>query len=138
MDTRDQRAAPWGGSLLRGALALAVLAALALTWSLAPVRTGANQCFAPAVNYPIGGGTNPSAVAVGDFSDAGRLDLAVADSGGAVLSVLLGVGNGTFQPKVDYSTGANPSAIVVGDFDSDSWLDLAVANAGSGSVSVLL
>ncbi len=42
------------------------------------------------------------------------------------MSVLLGNGDGTFQPEGTYST-SNPSAIVAGDFGRDGRLDLAVA-----------
>jgi hypothetical protein len=121
-------------------LALLVLAAGALTWSLAPVRTGTNECFAPAVNYTIGGGTNPSAVAVGDLRRNGRLDLVVANAGAGTVSVLLASATtpGTFDPQVPYTVGTGPMAVVVADFNGDGRLDLAVANAGSSTVSVLL
>ena len=56
--------------------------------------------------------------------------------------MLLGNGDGTFQPQVTYAVGSFPDAIVAGDFSGDGRLDLAVVNAGtfdySGSVSVLL
>src|SRR6476646_7326996 len=54
------------------------------------------------------------------------------------MSVLLGDGNGTFQPHVDYPTGHSPSSLAVGDFNGDGKLDLAVANTSGNSVSVLL
>ena len=56
------------------------------------------------------------------------------------MSVLLGNGDGTFQPQVDLrSRGRNPTAIVAGDFTGDGRLDLAVANADfRRRVSVLL
>ena len=44
------------------------------------------------------------------------------------MSVLLGNGDGTFQPQVTYAVGASPGAIVAGDFTGDGHLDLAVAN----------
>jgi len=78
------------------------------------------------------------AVAVGDFNGDGKPDLAVAGSGGYV-SVLLGNGDGTFQPAVNYASGGtNPWAIVVGDFNGNGKLDLAVVNYNGASVSVLL
>jgi hypothetical protein len=82
-------------------------------------------------------GTNgaPTSVAVGDFNGDGKLDLVVAnlvnDSGGAgSMGVLLGNGDGTFQPVVNYSLGSNPDSVAVGDFNGDAKLDLAVANSG--------
>ena len=58
--------------------------------------------------------TSPDAIVAGDFNGDGRLDLAVANQGGDTVSVLMGNGNGTFQPQVTYPVGADPSAIVAG------------------------
>ncbi len=74
----------------------------------------------------------------GDFTGDGRLDLAVANSGDNTVSVLLGNGDGTFQPQVTYAVGWRPDAIVAGDFTGDGHLDLAVANSSDNTVSVLL
>jgi hypothetical protein len=81
-------------------------------------------------------------VAVGDFNGDGKSDLVVANAGvydqnsGAYtnsgVSVLLGKGDGTFQPAVKY--GNQRSAIAVGDFDSDGKADLAVADASGLSI----
>ena len=64
----------------------------------------------------------------GDFTGDGRTDLAVANSGGNDVSVLLGNGDGTFQTQVTYAVGSYPDAIVTGDFTGDGRIDLAVAN----------
>src|SRR3989454_11466386 len=86
----------------------------------------------------FGVGFNPASVAVGDFNGDGKRDLAVANYNSSTVSVLLGNGNGTFQPAVTLAVGANPLAVAVGDFNRDGKLDLVVANAGAGTVSVLL
>jgi hypothetical protein len=83
-------------------------------------------------------GTSPNTLAVGDFNGDGKQDLAVVNEQSNTVSVLLGTGNGTFQPAVNYATGALPIGVAVGDFNGDSHLDLAVANSGSNSISVLL
>ena len=54
------------------------------------------------------------------------------------MSVLLGNGDGTFQPQVTYAVGSDPDAIVAGDFTGNGQLDLAVANYYDDTVSVLL
>ena len=78
------------------------------------------------------------ALAVGDFNGDGKPDLAVANYAPGTISVLLGNGNGTFQPHVDYATGRYPESVAVADFNRDGKLDLAVANNGSNTVSILL
>ncbi len=45
---------------------------------------------------------------------------------------------GTFEDKVDYTTGTNPSSVSIGDVDNDGYADLAVANWNPNSVSVFI
>jgi len=98
--------------------------------------------FQPAVTYPVG--TAPKAVAVGDFNGDGVIDVAVANAGNPAtgddgnVSILLGNGDGTFQPATSVVAGKNPLSIAVGDFNQDSRLDVVVANNGSNTVSVML
>jgi hypothetical protein len=78
-------------------------------------------------------------LAVGDFTGNGKLDLATAKYFTDNVSVLLGNGDGTFQPEAtSYPVGFHPGAIVAGDFMGSGHVDLAVANEGNSTVSVLL
>ena len=91
--------------------------------------------FSP-TTFAVGAG--PVVQAVGDFNGDGRADLVVVNQTSNTVSVLLGNGDGTFQPKTDYATGTTPWGVAVGDFNGDGKLDIAVANNGANSVSILL
>ena len=92
--------------------------------------------FTPAVSYPAG--TNPQEIVTADFNNDGRLDLVVANPAANSVNVLLGNGDGTFQPPPKNSAaGDNPISIAVGDFNADGKLDLAAANGGTTGVSVM-
>src|SRR5207245_11812489 len=78
-------------------------------------------------------GTSPYSLAVGDLNGDGRPDLAVANYGSyptweGTVSVLLGIGDGTFQAAQSFAAGTNPYFLAMGDLNGDGRLDLAVAN----------
>jgi hypothetical protein len=54
-------------------------------------------------------GDSARSVAIGDLNGDGKPDLATANQGDATASVILGNGNGTFQPKQDRLSGRLPS-----------------------------
>ena len=75
-------------------------------------------------------GPYPDAIVAGDFTGDGRTDLAVANEASNDVSVLLGNGDGTFQPQVTYAVGSEPDAHRGGRLHRRRPLDLAVANDG--------
>jgi len=84
-------------------------------------------------------GDYPTAVAVGAFQTGGPQSIAVANySYPGSVSIYLANPDGTYQPRVDYTTGLLPDGLCVADLNGDHNLDLAVANWSSGTVSVLL
>ena len=93
--------------------------------------------FLPATNYPTIGRT-PLCIATGDLNGDGIPDLATANQGAGPntgsVSILLGNGDGTFKPAVEYDSGSNvTTSVAVGDFNGDGILDLAIVNQTSRS-----
>jgi Big-like domain-containing protein/VCBS repeat protein/FG-GAP repeat protein len=99
--------------------------------------------FQPAVNYGSGG-SGALCVAIVDVNGDGHPDLVVTNESGegngdGVVGVLLGNGDGTFQPAVGYDSGGGfAEAVAVADVDGDGKPDLEVTNAYSNTVGVLL
>ena len=65
-----------------------------------------------------------------DFNGDGKLDLAMANQNDGTVSILLGNGDGTFQPPANVGGFITPTWIAVGDFNGDGKLDLAVTDGG--------
>ncbi len=99
---------------------------------------GTPPTFQGHIDSPVG--SEPAALAVGDFNGDGKLDLAVANFHDNTVSVLLGNGNGTFTaaPSSPYTVGHGPVSIAVGDFTGSGILDLVVINETDNNATVLL
>ena len=87
-------------------------------------------------------GEKPVWIAVGDLNADGFEDLMVAnlnDPSGTPgmppprgqISVLLGLGDGSFAPESRYDAGFNPSSVALADFNQDGRIDVAVSNNGA-------
>jgi hypothetical protein len=79
-------------------------------------------------------------LAAADFNQDGKIDLVVAsvsNEGDDFVSVLLGLGDGTFSEPVQFPAGSFPGKIVVSDVNSDGLEDVIVASTNSYAVSVL-
>ena len=63
--------------------------------------------FSDMIPYLTGSHSGPVSVAVSDFNNDGRLDIAVANSGTDNIGVLFGNGNGTFSSQSTHSTGSD-------------------------------
>src|ERR1700694_693990 len=97
------------------------------------------------------GGKLARNIEAGDFNGDGKADLLVsnecvsdADCSQGTVAVLLGNGDGTFQPALISKTGSVVASVTIGDFNRDGKLDVAVNNqcpdigCTSGSVNILL
>ena len=103
-----------------------------------------NGTFQPAVIYDLGSQLQEaSSIVIADVNSDGKPDLLVTAvctsticSGDGVVGVLLGNGDGTFQPAVTYDSGGyGPASLAVGDMNGDGKLDLVVANGCGGAAS---
>lgn len=93
--------------------------------------------FAPSVEYQTGGW--PRSIAVGDFNNDGKVDLATANYISSSVSLHLGKGDGTFEDRQDYPVGGLPMWLISSDLNNDGQFDLATANiAYNESVSALI
>jgi len=81
----------------------------------------------------------PRGIATGDFNGDGNLDLATANTMSNDVSILLGLGDGTFQSQeTSFPAGDAANAAAATDSDADGNLDLAVVNTTSNDISILL
>ena len=92
------------------------------------------------VDYPVG--SNLYKIAIGDMNRDSIPDVIISRIWENKVSVLLGKGDGSFLPKVDYSSGSADfsGSLAVGDVNRDGKPDLLVGNffLRDGTVSVLL
>jgi hypothetical protein len=96
--------------------------------------------FTQPASSPLGVGDSPRSIAVGDFNQDGKADLATANFSSSNVTILLGNGNGGFTQPANSPLGAGdaPLSVVVGDFNQDGKADLATANSTFDNVTILL
>ena len=70
-------------------------------------------------------------IAIGDFNEDGKLDIATP------ASVLLGNGDGSFGTPVPFLAGDEPITVASGDLNADGYSDLIVANFSATNISIL-
>ena len=98
--------------------------------------------FGPETLYAVGDG--PSAVRLADLNGDGHLDIALTngdqypDGQDDSVSILLGRGDGGFDPQTTYPVGLTPTDLAVADLNHDEVPDLVVTNHDSDDVSILL
>jgi hypothetical protein len=95
--------------------------------------------FSQAPNSQYSVGTNPISIEIGDLNKDGYVDIAVANAGSNLVSVLLGNEAGTFFSAINspYSVGAGAYSVVIADLNKDGNLDIVTANYRANTVSVL-
>ena len=79
---------------------------------------------------------DPYAMAAGQFTGDGYLDLAVVDNGNSAVYILANDGTGNFSINTTYNIGQNLQSITTADFNGDKIPDLAVADYGANGDGV--
>ena len=125
----------------RTAAGLVLATLLAFATSAAPAAAQGISFVQPLetpLTFPTTG-TGPIGIARSDFNNDGILDLAVTQQTvvpgvglRGFLSIMLGNGDGTFQPSIDIPLPTSPVAfgygIIARDFNGDGKMDVAVAS----------
>ena len=93
--------------------------------------------FQPAVAYGLGGNSSPIFIRTADLDGDGNLDLVAGDFEGSSVSVLLGVGDGTFQPVQNYTISNEGWDVAIGDFNNDGKLDIMATSQSDNNLYFL-
>lgn len=101
-------------------------------------RSSGSFSFTARQTYPVG--NSPVALALGPFNADSALDIATVNALSGDISVLLGVGDGTFGPeaRLALAAGAGPLDIAAGDLNGDGFTDLVSADTGTNTITLFL
>ena len=72
-----------------------------------------------------------------DFNGDQIVDLAVANTAAATVTLLVGDGGGGFA-RTELPGAKNLSVLAVGDFDRDGWIDLAGVSTSGNTLAIYL
>jgi hypothetical protein len=108
--------------------------------------TGAGG-FGPATYYPNTSGFDSPYALASDLNNDGRVDVLIMHSidcfgpepchGARIVTLMVGNGDGTFQPARDIDVNTFPYSFALGDFNRDGIKDLAVGGSNT-ELSILL
>ena len=101
-------------------------------------RADGTASFDPFLTPPTQTGDTPSPNESCDMNGDGLMDIVTGDKFGDTVSVLLGRGDGTFDPSAQYSMGDLPRGLAIFDMDGDGDSDVISANANSSNMSIRL
>ncbi|CAF3900001.1 unnamed protein product [Rotaria sp. Silwood2] len=108
--------------------------------SVGILRAQDNGTFSNVTTYSMGHGCTPWSVAVRDFNNDSRLDIATANRRSGGLGIRLGHGNGTFANAMTYFTDIiiDPQSVAVGYVNNDGQLNVVMTDSSSDYVGILL
>jgi len=94
--------------------------------------------FSPPMAIEVGL-RSPQSNAVADFNDDGHLDIAVANWGDGLVTMIFGNGDGTFAPdRPRFGVQIRPHSITAADLNNDGLPDLITGNSPSHTISILI
>jgi hypothetical protein len=95
--------------------------------------------FVPATSPfdPLLVGYRPEALVTADFNGDGYQDIATRNRVSDDVSLMLGLGDGSFRPAIRIPVGHEPTGLAARDFNNDGHPDLCIG-LKSGKVSILL
>ena len=90
--------------------------------------------------HPTGFASRLTMMAVGDFNNDSKLDLAITNWSENSIGVFIQASIEPFGPSVQFSTGnqSHPNSVTLGDFNNDGHLDIAVTNSALNTFGILL
>ena len=96
--------------------------------------------FTFGLTYSTGNRAVPRSVAISDFNNDRKYDIAIANAGINNILIFYGNGNGTFTNETSYSLGYNylPYSLAVSDLNKDQWMDIVIACYQTDNIETLV
>ena len=108
-----------------------------ISFATQPYTQCGSLSFSPPITYSTE--IRPRSATTGDFNHDGHPDLVITDYSFGSISVLLGNGDGTFQPHVEYAAHVHPVTAAVGVLNERCMIpEPRSSNYDSADVTVLL